>query len=184
MRSVLFALTLCAAPVSAACPPTPDITGAVDALLQRVQSVETEAEARQISALLWAEWTRAPDETAQALLDDGMARRAAFDLVGAVNAFDALIDYCPTYAEGYNQRAFANFLAARYEAALPDLDRAIALNPRHVAAISGKGLTLISMGRVAEGQAVIRQALALNPWLSERRFLDLPVAPDQGGVEL
>ena len=57
------------------------------------------------------------------------------------------------------------------EAALPDLDRALALQPRHIPAMTGKGLTLIQMGRIREGQAVIRRAVALNPWLSERQYL-------------
>ncbi|KIQ68444.1 TPR repeat protein [Wenxinia marina DSM 24838] len=62
-----------------------------------------------------------------------------------------------------------------YEAALDDLDTALALNPDHVAALSGRALTLMGLGRMDEGQAALRAALALNPWLGERAMLiELP----------
>ncbi|MCK0167626.1 hypothetical protein MWU52_08715 [Jannaschia sp. S6380] len=172
MRHVIPFLLL-AAPAFADCPSNPDISAEMDDLLARVQSAESQNAARTISNRMWELWARAPDDWAQQLLDDGMTRRAAFDLAGAITAFDALVEYCPDFAEGYNQRAFANFLRGSYAAALPDLERAIELRPRHVAAIAGKGLTLIQLGRIREGQAIIRQALAFNPWLAERQYLSL-----------
>ncbi|KKL65864.1 hypothetical protein LCGC14_2150700, partial [marine sediment metagenome] len=116
-------------------------------------------------------WADAPDARAQELLDEGLARRGAFDLDGARVAFDALIAYCPSYAEGYNQRAFIAFMREDYAAALVDLDRALARLPLHVAALSGKALTLMGLGRDGEAQEVLRAALTLNPWLPERGLL-------------
>lgn len=180
-----FALFLLSTPVLADCPAAPDISAPMDALIAEAQAAPGPRDALSVSARMWALWTQAPDDTAQGLLDEGMAAREAFDLPRAVDAFDALIAYCPDYAEGYNQRAFANFLQEDFDAALPDLDRAIALRPRHVAAISGRGLTLIQLGRIRDGQDAIRAALALNPWLSERRFLDLdPDVAPEGSVDL
>ena len=92
--------------------------------------------------------------------------------VGAIDVLDRLVAYCPDYAEGWNQRAFVHFLRQDFEAALTDLDAAIALNPRHVGALSGKALTLIGLGRKAEAELALRAALALNPWLSERHLLE------------
>ena len=172
----LLALLLGTAPALAECPPAPDIAAPADAVIERLQDAPDAAAAQRIGRELWALWTRAPDPRAQALLDEGMGRRDALDLAGATVAFDALVAYCPDYAEGWNQRAFAAFLRGDHAAALSDLDRALALAPRHVAALSGRGLTLIAQGRIAEGQVDIRAALALNPWLSERRLLDLDPA--------
>ena len=109
---------------------------------------------------------RCTDATAQALLDEGMRQRAGFDLLGARDTFDQLVDYCPDYAEGYNQRAFANFLDANYEGALFDLDIALGLNANHTGALTGKALSLLRLGRDAEAQVVLREAVAINPWLT------------------
>lgn len=173
MRLIFCALALFPMPAVAVCPDAPDITTAMDGLLAEIRAAPSAEAAQGISARMWAEWTRAPDDRAQDLLDEGMARRAAFDLLGARSVFDTLIEYCPDYAEGWNQRAFASFIAGNHAAALADLDKALALRPRHVAALSGRGLTLIALDRIAEGQADIRAALDFNPWLSERRFLAL-----------
>ncbi|WP_371157477.1 hypothetical protein [Jannaschia sp. 2305UL9-9] len=182
--AAFVAATLTTGAAIAQCPEGPDIEARLDILLDEVRAAPSEREARLIGQRLWSLWATAPDAHAQDLLDEGMARRAAFDLRGALIAFDALVAYCPDYAEGYNQRAFANFIRSDFEAALPDLDRAIALQPRHVAALAGRGLTLISLGRVAEGQAAIRDALVFNPWLTERRFLTLPTHAAPDGTEL
>ncbi len=172
MRYPILALCLMSASAAAAdCPPSPDIADAQDRLLAEVQVAPNEGSARQISDRLWDLWAKAPDEPSQELLNRGMQARREFNLITAIDAFDKLIAYCPDYAEGYNQRAFAYFLGQDFELALGDLNRAIALSPKHVAAISGKALTLIGLGRDDEAQDVLRIALAMNPWIPERRYI-------------
>ena len=156
---------------AADCPPPPNIADELDELLEQIQAAPSEGSAQLISNKLWDLWAKAPNEQAQALLDRGMEARRSWNLLGAIETFDRLVAYCPDYAEGYNQRAFANFLGQNFEAALADLDRAIERSPKHVAAISGKALTLMGLGRNEEAQDVLRAALAMNPWLPERRYL-------------
>lgn len=156
------------------CPAAPDIVRQIDRLIAEIRVAPNERMARPLSARMWALWTRAPDATAQKMLDTGMAHIRAADLAAAASVLDDLVAYCPDYAEGYNQRAFASFLRGDYAAALGDLDRALALSPNHVAALSGKALTLLGLGREPEGQAVLRDALRLNPWLAERALLAGP----------
>ena len=64
-----------------------------------------------------------------------------------------------------------------YARALDDLDRALERSPAHIGAMSGKALTLFGLQRDEEAKAVLRDALALNPWLSERRLLEEDVDP-------
>lgn len=171
-RLILTLALLAAAPLSAGtCPPVPDHSAELDALYRDIQTAETEAEARDYSNALWGYWTDAPDEAAQGLLDMGMSQRARFDLLGAIKSLGTLVAYCPDYAEGWNQRAFARYLGGQYEQALPDLDRALELRPRHLGALTGKALTLIALERKAEAILVLRRALEINPWLSERHML-------------
>jgi Flp pilus assembly protein TadD len=157
--------------LAAACPPAPDHGVALGRLLDDLREAGSEAAARDVSDQMWALWTEAPDARAQALLDRGMQLRVSGDLAAAIDPLDRLVAYCPDYAEGYNQRAFVHFLAHDFSAALPDLDRALALSPTHVGALSGKALTLMALGRTDEARQVLGAALALNPWLAERRLL-------------
>jgi tetratricopeptide (TPR) repeat protein len=171
-RFLTLPLVLASGPLpvaaQAACPVAPDHAGALSALTAEAQSATTEDEARQISGRMWELWADAPDDQAQAILDRGMQRRAGYDFVGAHEDFDTLVRYCPDYAEGYNQRAFVNFLRQDFSAALVDLDKALDLSPDHVAALSGKALTLYALSRTAEAREVLARALSMNPWLPER----------------
>lgn len=157
----------------------PDHVADVDDLIAQAQDATTESEARQIGGEMWELWTDAPDATSQMLLDRGMRRRDSYDLAGAFGEFDALVTYCPDYAEGYNQRAFVNFLRQNFTDALVDLDRALALSPTHVAALSGKALTLMELDRMDEARIVLAEAIKLNPWLPERSLAakNGPLAP-------
>ncbi|MEL6840870.1 MAG: hypothetical protein AAFP85_16405 [Pseudomonadota bacterium] len=175
----LFPLLLAASPAFAeVCPPVADRTSDLTAIHDNLARAQSEAEAGPLNAQLWVIWTDAPDDRAQALLDEGMRRRAGFDFLGARDVFDELVEYCPDYAEGYNQRAFANYLRQDFAAALVDLDRTLDINPQHIGALSGKALTLMGLGRQDDAQVALRAALALNPWLGERALLAEPPGED------
>ncbi|WP_188477320.1 tetratricopeptide repeat protein [Primorskyibacter flagellatus] len=169
--ALLLSAPVLAAPVLADCPPSPDTGPEIRNLLAQARAAGTEMEGRALTNRMWEIWSSAPDDQAQALLDRGMTARASYNFTEALDAFDRLTAYCPAYAEGYNQRAFVNFIRGDYGVALDDLDRAIALSPDHVAAAAGRALTLLGMGEIAEGQAALREVLARHPWLPERGHL-------------
>lgn len=156
------------------CPPVPDNTVERTQIMTVLATARDVTEAQFMTNQLWQIWTDAPDAKAQSLLDEGMQRRLEADYAGSRAVLDELVTYCPDYAEGFNQRAFAAFLAQDYAAALTDLDVALGLLPDHVAALSGKALTLMGLGRNEEAQEVLRAAVKLNPWLGERALLEEP----------
>lgn len=86
------------------CPAPRDISDEMDVLLSDVQSARTESEARVFVNQMWALWRDAPDDWAQELLQEGSDRIRMSDYAGAEAALNALVEYCPNYAEGYNQR--------------------------------------------------------------------------------
>lgn len=169
----LAVLALMSAPAFAqSCPPAKDISAEMIDLLDGIQAASSPADAQTWNARMWEVWLRAPNAQAQQVLDAGIARQRSFDLLGARREFDRLVDYCPDYAEGYNQRAYTNYLGGNFADALVDLDRAVVLSPTHVGALSGRALTLMQLGRLEEARAQMLSAVALNPWLSERALLE------------
>lgn len=176
---ILLSLCLIGTPAFAgSCPAVTDHSQRIAEIVVELGQARGEGEAQVLNRELWEIWTDAPDEIAQSMLDEGMSRRSSYDFMGARNAFDRLVEYCPHYAEGYNQRAFVNFLNSNFDEALIDLDRALDITPNHIAALSGKALTLMGLGRNAEAQVVLRTALEMNPWLHERALLEEPMDTD------
>lgn len=170
---LIFVLALVAAPslAQADCPDPADVRSEMLNLFAKANAAENFTEGRRVSNEMWQVWLRAPDEVAEEALKAGMARRDSYDFAGALVHFDKLSDYCPTYAEGFNQRAFINFLREDYEKALVDLDIALELQPLHVAAQSGRALTLMNLGRIEEAREQLLMAVENNPWLSEAALL-------------
>ncbi len=171
MRYIVL-VGLLASPVFAeTCPDAPDHRVRLGEIVAELKLSRGTGEARVLSDQLWALWTDAPDAKAQRLLDSGMRQLAGGQLSRSYETLDQLVDYCPNYAEGYNQRAFASYLQQDFAAALIDLDRALEITPNHVAAMAGRGLTLMGLGRSEEAQVQLKAAVALNPWLNERALI-------------
>ncbi len=175
MRHLLFTLSLLPSLAFAdGCPTAPDHSRAVDDLIEKMQLAQGEGEARILSNEMWQYLLDAPDEWSQTMLDKALEARRNYDFLKALDRLNALVSYCPHYAEGYNQRAFINFLREDYPAAIPDLEQAIKISPKHIGALTGLALTYFALGETEAAQAPLKDALALNPWLSERHLLAPP----------
>lgn len=110
----------------------------------------------------------APDRRSQALLDEGRAALGTGALDTASARLEALVLYCPDFAEGFRARGHLHVLQGRVAAALADIDRALALAPDHAPAMAERAALLMRQGRFLEAQEALSSALALNPWLPQQ----------------
>lgn len=140
----------------------------LDDLFARLKTVKAEAEGEAIVAQIWKLWQQSGDEK----LDAAMQR--AMLLMGqglgplAMPILDEIVAEKPDWAEGWNKRATVLYLMGEHDRSLADIDRVLALEPRHFGAIAGIGLIRIEKGEMREALAALRRALAINPFLRER----------------
>ena len=175
MRTLILFTALVLAPVTAVACPAQDLSADKEPLYQKLVETKNEADAASFAGRIWDLYSTAPDARAQDLLDRGVRYLQRGQLDTSEELLSELVQYCPDYAEGWNQRAFARYLAGKLDGALEDLDRTLELEPRHFGALAGRGLTFLQQGRQILGQQAIRDALKVHPWLNERRLLP----PDQ-----
>src|SRR5262245_58818307 len=69
------------------------------------------ARVAQAEAALWAMWCRSGRRELDALLAEGVAVLERRDFIGATKIFTRLIDAAPDWAEAWNKRATAHYLA-------------------------------------------------------------------------
>ncbi len=93
------------------------------------------------------------------------ARRALDenDLEAAFEHLGALTDHAPEFAEGWHLRATAFFRAGRLGLALSDLERVLALEPRHFDALEGVGVIMEELDHPDQAIAAYRRVLAIHP---------------------
>lgn len=134
----------------------------LDRLFATLQGASA-AEAVRIESDIWRIWSRSGSAAMDLLLERGRKAAEQGDFEAALDHLTALTDHAPDFAEGWNARATVYFQIGEYGPAIADLQRALALNPRHFGALSGFGMILEEIARPAQALEVYRAALALHP---------------------
>jgi tetratricopeptide (TPR) repeat protein len=114
---------------------------------------------------LWSIWFRCGNPEANQELCRGTRALGRRDLECAMKHFTRATELDPTFAEAYNQRAIAKYLAERYEESIADCREAVERMPCHFGAWAGMGHCEAHQGRLAEALECYEKAVAINPHL-------------------
>lgn len=108
-------------------------------------------------------WQISGSATADYLLRRGLAALEAEDFEAAYDHLTALTDHAPDFAEGWNARATLFHRMGMFGPAIADVQRALALEPRHFGALAGLGIMLEDMGQTARALEAYEAAHAIHP---------------------
>ncbi len=117
----------------------------------------------QAESSLWKIWHRSGDEDIDHILQQGIRLMNAGDLQSAITAFTQVIELDPEFAEGYNKRATALYLAGEYEHSIADCEATLALNPHHFGALSGEGLNYIRLDNLPKALEMFKRTQEILP---------------------
>ena len=115
---------------------------------------------------LWRVWSRSGDADADKILMHGTEQMQRGDLAEAVGTFTEIIKRKPDFAEAWNKRATAYYLAGDFEKSLADCDEVMKRNPVHFGALSGYGLIYLQLGKPEDALLYFERALGVNPNLA------------------
>jgi len=118
---------------------------------------------------LWTMWCRSGRPEHDALLAEGVAALERRDFSGAIALFTRLIDAAPNWAEAWNKRATARYLARDFAGSIADCEATLARKPHHFGALSGQGLCHLALEQYSQAAALFRRALAVHPALAPVR---------------
>ena len=141
----------------------------LDSLFVQLREAAGPAAAKRAEREIWSIWHKTPDDKSLEIMREARTALDANDLDAAIKFLDQLVEYAPDFAEAWNQRAIALFLAEDYEAALRDIARTLALEPRHFGALSGRGQIYLRLEDPERALQAFESALELNPWLANIR---------------
>jgi tetratricopeptide (TPR) repeat protein len=123
------------------------------------------ADAQSAEAEIRLIWSRDnSDEAVEALAKASLALQIG-DLEASGKMLDALVQAHPEFMEAWNRRATLYYVRGRFAESLADIEKVLALEPRHFGALSGKGAILRAQGKNAEAMAAMKEALAIDPYI-------------------
>lgn len=112
---------------------------------------------------LWRLWSRSGEASVDKMLAAGVEQMQAARLAEAISTFSEVIRRKPDFAEGWNKRATARYLAGDLERSLADCDQVLKRNPLHFGALSGYGQIYFQLEQYEKALGYWRRALEVNP---------------------
>lgn len=181
--ALAFALAPIAAP-AAETPPVVSAPGAeapksraaqLDDLFATLRSAPNKEAADAAESSINRIWLKSGSDTVDLLMTWSLKAMSEKDFPLALDYLDRVTIMKPDYAEGWNTRATVHFLMQDFSASISDINRTLALEPRHFGAMSGLGMILRELGEDKRAIAVFHEALKLDPYLDsvKRALADL-----------
>jgi len=128
--------------------------------------------AKRIADEIWGEWFRSGSASIDLMMkwsNDAVAKEQ-FNV--ALDYLDQVVTLSPNYAEGWNRRATLHYNMSNFSKSMVDIQKVLALEPRHFGALSGMATILERNGK---------KKAALNAW---QRALDVYPAMKSGQAAL
>lgn len=166
MRVLAFlSLTMCLLLGWALAPPAraTQANPQLETLFARLQATQDAGEGEAIQAAIWEVWTATDDKAAARMMAVGIIAMGQDRLDDALSTFDALVEAAPDFAEAWNKRATVRYLSGDLEGSVDDIERTLALEPRHFGALSGLGLIYQEIEKWDAALRAFEAALRINP---------------------
>lgn len=135
----------------------------LDRLFELLREAPDSLSAQIVEQQIWQAWLSPGDAEADTLLKQGMQAMDRGEFGEAVTVFSHLIELRPGYAEGWNKRATAYYLMREMQNSVADIERTLALEPRHFGALSGMGLIFLAREDLHGALGAFRQVLKIHP---------------------
>lgn len=142
----------------------------LDKLFATLQISDNSLVLRETEGAIWEIWFESDQRDVDALMELGGDAMNSGDLRAAEEIFTRVIDMAPQFSEGWNRRATVRYYQLDYTRSLDDIQRTLALEPRHFGAIWGLGMILGSERDFAAAIEAFEQLLRIKPRSKEAKY--------------
>ncbi len=163
---LLFASVPALSADTAAEPPPAEMTTPrqrLDSLFAELKRERDPDKAREISDRIRMEWQDSGSASVNLLMQWAAKAIQTERQPAAMDIFDQVIYLAPQYVEGWNQRATLHFQMGNYRKSMSDINRVLAIEPRHFGALAGMAAILTSAGQDELALKAWEQFLAIYP---------------------
>ena len=141
----------------------------LDKMFARLKQTTSESEAQALTQAIWILWTTSDDSNVNDMMRRGLRMMSAQNYDEALQIFDRMVKYAPEFAEGWNKRATVHYMLGNFQESVADIQKTLALEPRHFGALSGLGMINVELDRNRDALKAFEEALKANPFLPGSR---------------
>lgn len=127
----------------------------LDKLFAELKRERNERAAQRIAGRISEQWANSGSASIDLMMGWSQTAIASQKFDVALDMLDQIVTMRPRFAEGWNRRATVHFLMKNYAKSMSDINRTLALEPRHFGALAGMAQILKDTGQ---------KQLALNAW--------------------
>lgn len=139
----------------------------LDDMFIELRRAKSSAAAAGVAGRIKERWSRSDSATVDLLMQwagEAMDRK---EWPVAQDFLDQVVVLKPEFAEGWNRRATMHYLAGNLPKSMADIERTLALEPRHFGALSGMAAIFMDIGKKEQALAAYRRVLDVYPQLRE-----------------
>ena len=137
----------------------------LDELFAELAETDDPKAAERISRDIQIMWMESGSATVDVLMSRAGKAIQAEDHALALDLLDVVVILKPSFAEGWNRRATVHYMREDFGKSLVDIERTLALEPRHWGALSGLAIIQRRLGFEGDALSTFRRALEVNPGL-------------------
>lgn len=150
-------------------------------LLKRTRDPKLSA---RISAKIWELWQTSDSRSVDLLMTWARAAMQRRQFAAALDLLDQVVVIRPDYAEGWNQRATLHFVMKKYGKSVSDIERTLALEPRHYGALAGLAAIQQTLGQDKAALAAWYKALEVYPAMKSAQKSVIELEEELAGSSL
>lgn len=132
-------------------------------LFEVLQDTRDDQTIRVTENRIWQIWLQHSNADVQELMVVGTQRMNAERYAEAMVVFNRLTESFPDYAEGWNKRATLHYVLGNLDESISDIEKTLALEPRHFGALSGLGMVYIQRKQLSQAKQAFEDLIRVHP---------------------
>jgi tetratricopeptide (TPR) repeat protein len=135
----------------------------LDTLFADLKRSKDDGTAERLTNEIWREWGDSGSDSINLMMEWAQKAMGARNFAAALDTLDQVVLLAPDFSEGWNKRATLHFMMEHPQKSMADIERTLALEPRHFGALAGMAEILRAEGNDALALKAYERALEVYP---------------------
>lgn len=136
----------------------------LDGLFEQLSKAESFQQGAEIERQIWSIWVQRDNSRIDSHMALGIKAMRSGALKLSLREFTRVVSLDPDFAEGWNKRATVHYMMGNLDQSVVDIQKTLALEPRHYGALSGMGLIFDATENPSGALKAWEQVLKFTPF--------------------